>query len=360
MTPTDDLLRNEVEKIMKRILSCLFAVILAASCMTTAFAATLENAAPLGDKVTYSVVSAVVNREYDFVKDFHDSYPYDEDFITEGIFKLDDYNGDVTLTLKNNSTNETFVYEKNDQTEWSVKASVDHLLYETTQLDANVHIYDLGGDYGIEEVDIPVTITVVSSQYSADAQKYPSYEGAYTAMYEGEDFTVEYDPSSPDKATVKLLKSPWLFSLSIYNVETKEAEDHDTDNSVFEFPTEAEVTDFDPSSESFWFYLPSTLIMEDGYPFAFTMSVHGFRNKKATDDSPAATEAPSADGSAKDNATSDSATNDSVATPDSGKTTNKADAVKTGDSATLFILGALLLIAAAFILLYTKKREQIR
>ena len=350
---------------MKRILSCLFAVILAASCMTTAFAATLENAAPLGDKVTYSVVSAVVNREYDFVKDFHDSYPYDEDFITEGIFKLDDYNGDVTLTLKNNSTSETFVYEKNENTEWSVKASVDHLLYETTKLDAQVHIYDLGGDYGIEEVDVPVTITVVSSQYSADAQKYPSYEGAYTAMYEGEDFTVEYDPSSPDKATVKLLKSPWLFSLSIYNVETKEAEDHDTDNSVFEFPTEAEVTDFDPSSESFWFYLPSKLIMEDGYPFAFTMSVHGFRNKKATDDSPAATEAPSADGSAKDSATKDSATkdsatNDSVATPDSGKATNKADAVKTGDSAVLLILGVLLLIAAAFILLYTKKREQIR
>lgn len=345
---------------MKQILACIFALILTVSCTTPARAAALESAAPQGDHPSYSVVSAVVNKEYDFKQDFHDSYPYDEDFRTEGIFKLDDYNGDVTLTLKNDSTSETFVYEKNDQTEWSVKASVDHLLYETTQLDAQVHIYDLGGDYGIEEVDIPVTITVVSSQYSADAQKYPGYEGAYTAMYEGEDFTVKYDPSSPDKATVKLLKSPWLFSLSIYNVETKEAEDHDTDNSVFEFPTEAEVTDFDPSSGSFWFYLPSKLIMEDGYPFAFTMSVHGFRNKKATDDSPAATEAPSADGSAKDNATNDSATNDSAATPDSGKTTNKADAVKTGDSAILLILGALLLIAAAFILFYTKRRKQIR
>lgn len=353
---------------MKQILACIFALILTVSCTTPAQAAALESAAPQGDHPSYSVVSAVVNREYDFRDDFHDSYPYDEDFCTVGIFELDDYNGDVTLTLKNNSTSETFVYEKNDQTEWSVKASVDHLLYETTQLDAQVHIYDLGGDYGIEEVDIPVTITVVSSQYSADAQKYPGYEGAYTAMYEGEDFTVEYAPSSPDKATVKLLKSPWLFSLSIYNVETKEAEDHDTDNSVFEFPTEAEVTDFDPSSGSFWFYLPSKLIIEDGYPFTFTMSVHGYRNKPSTDDSfdrPAATEDGTGTDASIDDATKDSSakggsTSDSAATPDSGKASDKAGAVKTGDSAILLILGALLLIAAAFILLYTKKREQIR
>jgi hypothetical protein len=348
---------------MKQILACIFALILTVSYTTPAQAAALESAAPQGDdKATYSVVSAVVNREYDFVKDFHDSYPYDEDFRTLGIFELDDYNGDVTLTLKNNSTNETFVYEKTDQTEWSVKASVDHLLYETTKLDAQVHIYDLGGDYGIEEVDIPVTITVVSSQYSADAQKYPGYEGAYTAMYEGEDFTVEYDPSSPDKATVKLLKSPWLFSLSIYNVETKEAEDHDTDNSVFEFPTEAEVTDFDPSSGSFWFYLPSKLIMEDGYPFAFTMSVHGFLSKKATDDS-AEKPAASDNGSVKDGAT-----NDSAATPDSAKTSNKNDggvkqsggAVKTGDSVETLILAVVILLTAVFIGLYSRKRDRAR
>lgn len=351
---------------MKRILACFFALIMAACGVTPALAAATDDATPQGDQATYSVVSAVVNREYDFKEDFHDSYPYDEDFYTVGVFELDDYNGDVTLTLKNNSTNETFVYERNAQTEWSVKASVDHLLYETTQLDANVHIYDLGGDYGIEEVDIPVTITVVSSQDSANAQKYPSYDGAYTAMYEGEDFTVEYDPSSPNKATVKLLKTPWLFSLAVYNVETKEAEYHETDDSVFEFPMEAEVTDFDPSCSTFWFHLPSKLIMEDGYPFEFTMSIQGKLNKKSTDDSaekPDATDAPSIDGSAKDGSTSDSA-----ATPDSGKASNKNDggvkqssgAVKTGDSVGTLILAGLLLITAAFIVLYSRKRNRVR
>lgn len=134
------------------------------------------------------IVSATVNREYDFKDDFYDSYLYDDDFYTEGIFRLDDYNGDVTLTLKNNSTGEDFVYEKNPQTEWSVKASVDYLLYETAQIDAAVHIYGLGDEYGIQEVDIPVKITVRSSLDSADFHKYPSYEGSYTAMYEGVDF----------------------------------------------------------------------------------------------------------------------------------------------------------------------------
>ena len=354
---------------IKRILVCFFAVVLAASCITSAFAAVTEDAAPQGDTVTYSIVSAVVNREYDFKNDFHDSYPYDEDFYTVGVFELDDYNGDVTLTLKNNSTNETFVYEKNDQTEWSVKASVDHLLYETTQLNAQVHIYDLGGDYGIQEVDVPVKITVVSSLYSADFHKYPSYDHSYTAMVEGTDFSVEYDPSSPDrKATIKLLKTPWLFSLRVYNVETKEAEYHDTDNSVFEFPTEIEVTGFDPSSSSFWFHIPSKLIMEDGYPFNFTLSVDGRLNKKSTDDSsdrPAATEGGTGTDASIDDATKDSSakgvsTADSAATPDSGKTADKDGAVKTGDSAILLILGTLLLIGAALIILCTKKRKQIR
>ena len=339
---------------LKRILVCLLALVLMVVCMTSGFAAATEDTAPLGGDAAYSVVSAVVNREYDFAADFHDSYPYDEDFETVGIFELDDYNGDVTLTLKNNSTGEEFVYEKNADTEWSVKASVDHLLYETTQFDAAVRIYNLGGEYGIENVDVPVTITVVSSQYSADVHKYPSYDGSWTAMYEGEDFTVEYDPSSSDgKATIHLLKSPWLFSLRIYNVETKEAEYHDTDDSEFVFPTEAEVTDFDPSKRSFWFFLPSKLIMEDGYEFEFTMSVQGFLKEKQTDGS---------DDQSGGKASDDSATKDSApASPDS-KNTNSGNkkAVQTGDSPTAFILAGAFLIAAAVFAFFGRKRRTTR
>ena len=369
---------------IKRIIICIFTVALAAACVTSVFTAAPASAAPQGDQVTYSIVSAVVNREYDFKDDFHDSYLYDDDFYTEGVFELDDYNGDVTLTLKNNSTGEEFVFERNSQTEWSVKASIDYLLYETTQLNAQVHIYDLGGDYGIQDVDIPVTITVVSSLYSADYHKYPSYDHSYAGMVEGTDFSVEYDASSPDhKATIKLLKTPWLFFLRVYNVETKEAEYYETDNSVFEFPTEVEVTDFDPSSSTIWFHIPSKLIMEDGYPFNFTLSVNGHLNKKSTDDSPerpastestepsteSATEADSSiAGSTEDGSEKGGSTEDSAATPDSGKASDKnaggvkqnPDAVKTGESAVVLILALLFLIGGAFVVFYNRKRNQTR
>ena len=288
--------------------------------------------------VGYSVVSAVVNKEYDFKDDFQDSYPYDEDFYTEGIFTLDDYNADITLTLKNNATGDTFIYEKTPQAEWSVKASVDHLLYETSQLDAAVHIYDLGGDYGIQEVDVPVKITVVSSLYSADYHKYPSYEGNHTAMYEGVDFSVDYDSLSDGKARITLLKKPWLFSLSLYNAESRQLEDYDPENADFEFPTEVEVTDFDPTRGSFWFFIPGKLTMDDGYDFHFTMSVNGFLKNKATPDS-------------------------AKASPDSVKPSAKTTganfhAIQTGEgSGAYFLLAVLMISAAGFVAIGFRRRK---
>lgn len=350
---------------IKRILVIMLSLVLTVIAATSAFAAsTGDDEIPNGNTpqnpAAYSVVSAVVNREYDFRADFHDSFLYDDDFRTEGIFKLDDYNGDVTITLKNNSTGEEFVYEKEPEAEWSVKASVDHLLYETSQIDASVYIYDLGGDYGIKETDVPVKITVVSSFESACAQKYPSYDGSFTAMYEGEDFTVDYDASSSDgKAKVTLLKKPWLFSLSIYNVETGQAEDYDPKDHKFEFPTEIEVEDFDPSSESFWFYFPGKLKMDDGYVFNFTMSVNGFRKQAATEGS---TDDPAA---AAGEATE--APKDKAATPDSSATSSQnsnsvkqsAGAVQTGEPVGAIVFTVSLMILSAFIAFYVKKRKNV-
>ena len=360
---------------MKRIIVCMLALALAVIGMTSVFAASAEDSlAPQGKNAevgaAYSVVSAVVNRTYDFKEDFHDSYLYDDDFRTEGIFRLDDYNGDVTLTLKNNSTGEQFVYERNDQTEWSVKATVDHLLYETAQLDASVCIYDLGGDYGIRDTEIPVAITVVSSQYSADFHKYPNYDISYYSVTEGEDFTLDYDASSPGgKATVKFTKKPWLFFLSLYNAETGETEYYSPDDSEFVFPTEVEVEDFDPSCDSFWFFFPGKLIMEDGYEFEFTMSALGIRSVKATEnpsgkpDNPDATEgagtiSPKED-HARGRATKDSATPDSskASTKSSDSVKQSSDPVKTGDSPAAAILALSLLIVAAFSAMYIAKRR---
>ena len=254
---------------MKKILVCLLAVLLVLTTTIPAVAAAGADVAPSGD--TYSVVSAVANTTYDFKEDFHDSYPYDEDFETVGIFELNDYNGDVTLTLKNNTTGETFVYEKTATAEWAVKASVDHLLYENTQLDAVVHIYNLGQPYGISETDIPVTISVNSSQYSADFHRYPSYY-ANTVMYEDVDYTLDYNFTTK-KAKLTIMQVPRLFWMDVYDVVTKQTVTFDQDNANFVFADELEIKNYDTSSRSFWFFIPSKLILEDGYEYEFTLSV---------------------------------------------------------------------------------------
>ena len=353
---------------IKRILVCLLSLVMTVIVATSAFAASTGDVIPLENNgqgsAAYSIVSAAVNREYDFKDDFHDSYLYDDDFYTEGIFRLDDYNGDVTITLKNNATGDEFVYEKEPEAEWSVKASVDHLLYETSQIDASVHIYDLGGDYGITEVDIPVEITVVSSYDSACFHKYPSYDCSYTAMYEGEDFTVDHDASaSGGKATITLLKQPWLFSLTLYNVETGQAEDYDPEDHEFEFPTEVEVDDYDPESDNFWFFIPGKLIMDDGYVFDFTMSVNGFRKKAETTEAtdPASQSASENAGEGTKPSKHNAATADSAgsSSQNSNAVTQSAGAVQTGEPGGAVIFTVSLMIISAFVAFYIKKRKNV-
>ena len=332
---------------MKRLFVCILSVLIMIPGVTAAFAA--EGADATADEAGgagYSVVSAVVSGSYDFKDDFYDSYLYDDDFYTEGVFRMRDHDPDVTLTLKDNGTGEELVYEKNDRTEWYISASVDYLLYETAQIGAVLIIDDLGGAYGIKDIEVPVTVTVESSLYSADHHKYPSYN-ANTVMYEGEDYTIEYDASSPEsRAEITILKLPRIFVLEVYNVETGQIEFYDGDNGEFVFDKELVITGYDPSRGSFWFFVPCALVMDDGYELEFTLSVNAF---------------PKASPTAEPGTAPGSSTDDSVyASPDSPDGSADGGAVQTGDPMAAYILAAAVLIAAAGLMLYARKRYRVR
>ena len=71
---------------IKRITVFMLASVMTVIAATSAFAASTEDTVIPSDNngqgsAAYSVVSAVVNREYDFVADFHDSFLYDDDFL---------------------------------------------------------------------------------------------------------------------------------------------------------------------------------------------------------------------------------------------------------------------------------------
>lgn len=348
---------------MKKLLAFVLIMMFVFLCVMPATAAQKDTFVAAGEG-DYSVVSAVVNKTYDFKDDFHDSYPYDEDFYTEGIFELDDYKGDVTITLKKNSTGEEFVYEEQPGAEWTVKTAIDYLLYDdTTELDAVVHIYDLGGDYGIADEDVPVKITVNSSLYEADFHKYPSYDYSYTSMVEGEHFTIDYDPSSTDgKATINILMIPNTFELCLYNVETKEREYFDQETNTYEFPTQVEITDFDPSKGSFWFHLfDSKLIMDDGYVFEFTLSVDAKR-KNATEDEPVKPTENNIETTSPTENADDGATKDSTpASPDSSATKDSVNkAVKTGEPYAVFYAAGVLIALGVALIVISKKRGRVQ
>lgn len=228
----------------------------------------------------YSIVSVEVNESYDFREDFSDSFLYDDDFRTEGVFRMSDPDPDITLTLKDHSTGETLLFEKNDETEWYLKASIDHLLYEDGAVEATLEIVTLGGAYDVENVTASAEIKVSSSLHSADFQKYPSYDYPYTVMYEGTDFTVDYDPSSSEKtAKLAIRNVPHTFELWLYNVETRDTDTFTPEENTFTFADEITVSDYDPNAASYWIYIPAQLEMEDGFVFEFTLSVNAFKKR---------------------------------------------------------------------------------
>ena len=342
---------------MKKILVCLLAALLMFMSLTAAFTAYVpQGSSSTFDQISYAdytIVSAAVNKSYDFKDDFHDSYPYDEDFCTEGIFRMRDHEPDVTLTLRKNSTGEEFVFEKNADTVWYVDTEITYLLYETTQIGASLVIEDLGGDYGITDAEVPVTITVESSLYSADFHKYPSYN-ANTSMKEGESFTVDYDASSSDgKATITVLYLPHIFELAIYNVETEQTEYYNDENGNFEYEKEIEITGYDPSRKRFWFFVPCTLVMDDGYEFDFILSVDALANGSSPSDS--------TENVTPSDVTKNGSTKDSAPSSSDSKKSNKNDgnAVQTGAPMAALTLAVTALIAAAALVLYGRKKNSI-
>ena len=96
---------------MKKLFIFALALLLAPVSVTGA-AADVSDA----DGAPYSVVSAVIDREYDFYVDFA---PWVHDDMTPGdTIDLEEPDPDVTLTLQDNATGETFVYEPTADTAW--------------------------------------------------------------------------------------------------------------------------------------------------------------------------------------------------------------------------------------------------
>lgn len=255
----------------KRLVSAL-ALLLALTCTLPASAA---------DGAPYSVVSAVINREYDFDVDFA---PWVRDDMSPGdTIDLEEPDPDVTLTLQNNATGETFVYEPTADTAWYLRARTATLPRETVQMPAELQIFDLGGGYGITDVIVPVTVTVRSSPEAALRQKYFDVtNGLSTEMTEGVDFTVD-DASADDEhpAAVTILRAPARFRLDLYDFEAGETVSYYGDDARFTFADVTELGYYSQTDDTFYFDLPGKLVLDDGYELEFTVRVHAIPSNAA-------------------------------------------------------------------------------
>lgn len=242
--------------------------------LTVALLLALPALADPSDAAPYSVVSAQSNKTYDFGVDFA---PWVHDDMSPGdTFILADDRPDVTLTLKNDLTGETFVYEPTAETAWDVEAETPTLLYETTRLDATLVIGTLGDAYGIRYASVPLTVTVASSPEAAIHQKYFDVtNGLSTDLTEGVDFTI--DRSTGDGvfgAAITLLHAPAAFHLDLYDFETGETVSYYGDDPHLTFDFATELGYHSQTDDTYYFPLDGKLTLDDGYEYEFTLNVH--------------------------------------------------------------------------------------
>lgn len=346
--------KEKRKKMKKTIIFTLITVIIMMNIITANAVATPDTVLDTDTGTTdYSIVSVTSLKTYNFISDFCDSYPYDETFETNGVFDMCDHTPDLVLTLKNNTTDETFTYKMNEETEWRIKTSIDYLLYETTTLDATLYIETLGSQYNINDVQVPIEIEVKSSEYEANVRKYSSYDYPYTAMAEGENFYVE--PVSDTKMKIVITQVPHWLSIDFFNVETRQRESFEySDGSIKILETKIEIDK--PEDKSFWFSLPCRVMINENFKQDVDISVEGRLKEDNTkpNENEQAIETQS-------KATKDSATPDSV-NKTSSKTNNIAvrtngNAVATGETNIAASMLAMLLCAAFIIAMFIKKHN---
>ena len=248
---------------MKKLIVCALALLLALTGLTAVSA----------DAETYSVVSAVCNEPYDFYVDFG---PWVHEDMTPGdTFILADERPNVTLTLKNDLTGETVEYESRYSTDCYVEAETPTLLYETTQMEANLSVSGLGA-YNVPLTTLPITITVNSSPEAAIRQKYMDVTRALsTDMTEGVDFTANYGlPDAEHKGDITILQAPAQFRLALYDFETGKTTEYAGNDAHITFETASEIDYYSQTDDTFYFPLAGKIVLDDGYEYEFTLNVH--------------------------------------------------------------------------------------
>ena len=342
---------------MKRtIISIMMIMFIIINAVTTNAVATPDTITDTGaNDTSYSVISAISSKTYDFASDFCDSFPYDEDFETEGIFDMRDHEPDVTLTLKNNTTDETFTYQPTEETIWYIDKTIDYLLHETTTLEATLVIETLGNDYNINDVQIPIEIEVYSSEYEANVHRYSNYESIYNGMEEGENFYVV--PVSDTKLKIVITNIRHWMSVDFYNTETKQREHFEySDGSIEVLETEIEIDK--PKDRSFWFALPCRVKINEDYAPEIYIGINGRLKEKPTDTETTATESikETVNKTTDTSATPDNI-NQNVSKTNSNAVTTNGNAVATGETNIAIIMLIILMMISFGAVIFIKKHN---
>lgn len=272
---------------MKRIAIAALAAVLFLVNMITVFAAdsSIKAAGADSAKGKYTVVSAVSNREYSFKENFYvscDEYETDPNKA----YSTDIVDPDVTITLRNNETGIESVYKKDAYASYTLFCTTA-IVSETTELDAILYIADLGGDYGISDVEIPTKITVTSDAATAKAAKYDTaYFGEDVQMVEDKDFicTVDGDDIESSDVHIRLLNKPELSEVTLHNVEAMRLDTFTSADAAISLD-DTFVTRGINVLDGF-FAIPGKVTLSDGSVYPFYLPVTVGSESDATPDSP--------------------------------------------------------------------------
>lgn len=267
------------------------------------------------------------------------------------------------LTMLDTATGKTFTKETT-YGNLHYDCKIDKVLYQTAQVSAVLTIEEWD-EYGIYDLQVPTTVTVISSEKIGKSKRYDEFAlNEPLTLLQGEDFELYKDPLYSN-TSFRLLKPMPNDAVTLYNEMEKKYETFDHNNAVIEYET---WNGYNPD------YLGSNFIRgkittNDGVVIEFFRELYLFltdatdgSGMKCTPDEPLKDKTSSAMNSASvhsaaiGSASKDSATKDTTGKNTSG-TNSSNGAVATGDDMATITLGALVILLSGVAVMYFNRNK---
>ena len=270
----------------------------------------------------------------------------------------------VKLTMLDTATGKTFTKETTYGT-FYYDCKIDTVLYQTTQVPAVLTIEEWD-EYGIYDLQVPTTVTVISNEKMGKSECYDEFAlNEPLTLQQGVDFEL-YKDALYIGTSFRLLTPMPNDAVTLYNEIEEKYETFDHNNAVIEYNT---WNGYNPPDDFGRNFIRGKITTNDGVVIEFfreldlllTDATDGSEMKCTPDESSEDKTSSAINSASVHSAAIGSASKDSAAKDTTGKNTSGTNssngAVATGDDMATITLGALVILLSGVAVMYFNRNK---